>query len=103
MTPRKLHALLRRRRADLRRQEMMLALLRCDIINAGFCRPKDPVKPRDLLGEETDDVAAPGAVPAPARPPTPMEIHHYVNRRRAAAGVPPLPETASGQNVRPGV
>lgn len=62
LTPRALEALLARNKEALYREQTLLAILRRDLINFSFCRPKKPVELDQLLpprGEERETSAAP--------------------------------------------
>ena len=52
LTPRQLDEIVRAWRLAKREQFAMLAALRADVINSGFFRPKEPVKPIDLMPRE---------------------------------------------------
>lgn len=47
-------------RSQRRREEAMLAALRCDVINYSFYRPKEILEPRELLPPERSAPAATG-------------------------------------------
>lgn len=49
LTPRKLDALLSRHQDAQKREEILLAALRCDIINFSFSHPKEPIQVKDLV------------------------------------------------------
>lgn len=49
MTPRQLQALRARQIVRMQREELLLAMLHCSLINFSFCRPDQAVKPESFM------------------------------------------------------
>jgi hypothetical protein len=84
-TPRALDGLLARHRLALRREQLLLAQVRADIVNFGFCRPKKAVEIGDLLPPDFFEESASNAE-RPARM-TPRLRGVAARRIRGALGV----------------